>query len=238
MLAAGAAMAVAGIVWLIFVRDRVVPARHASLREVFALGRHRALRLVAVMHFLLFGGYLSLLGLLPRALTEAGIPPGQVGGAVAAWLTVAGVMNLLGPWLSDRAGGLRRPFLLGGAALAGLALGAFALDPSRTWLLAVAALGGGVVAPLLLTLPLELQGIGPTRAGSALGLLMLVGQAGGFLLPVLAGKLQAVAGLQASLGLLAVAHLAIVLPAFALAEPRGRAIAQAPAPVPADDLAA
>ena len=75
--------------------------------------------------------------------------------------------------------------LVAGAAVAGLSLAVLGVAPASATvpLLVVAALGGGCVAPLLFALPAELDGVGPARVGAALGLLVLVGQLGGFLLP-------------------------------------------------------
>src|SRR6185437_9577063 len=144
---------------------------------------------VGAMQFLIFGGYLALLGTLPHALLARGISLKQVGPAIALWLVAAAVANFGGPAISDRLG-RRRPILLVGGLVAGLALLAFAFVPGQggTALLMLAALGGGGVSPLLFQLPLELPGIGPARAGAALGFLMLIGQAGGFLLPTLTGS--------------------------------------------------
>jgi MFS family permease len=173
------------------------------------------------MHFLLFGGYLAMLGLLPRTLVEGGMRPARVGLAIAAWLTAAAVANYAGPWLSDKLG-RRRPILVAGGAVAGLALGAMALAPAALTipLLVVAALGGGCVAPLLFALPAELEGVGPARLGAALGLLTLVGQIGGFLLPTITGSAAGSGGLPAAIGVLAVAHLLLLVPALGLRETR------------------
>src|SRR5207237_2063866 len=102
-------------------------------------------------------------------LTAAGVPPARIGAAIAGWLVAAGIANLAGPWISDRVG-LRRPVIITGAVLSGLALSMLAVMPASAsfGLLAVAALGGGAFAPILLTLPVELRGIGPARAGAAL----------------------------------------------------------------------
>src|SRR6185503_11380060 len=132
MLGAAVAMAAVGVLWLVVVRDRASHARHAGLFEVLRLGRDRQLLRVAAVQFLLFGGYLALLGLLPRALTDAGLPPARVGLAVASWLVAAGLANFAGPWLSDRLG-RRRPLLLGGASVAGVALGALVLLPASAF---------------------------------------------------------------------------------------------------------
>ena len=77
----------------------------------------------------------------------------------------------------------------------------------------IAALGGGCVSPLLFQLPLELPGIGPARAGAAMGFLMLVGQAGGFLLPTLTGAVAQHGGFTAALAPLALLHALVVIPA-------------------------
>lgn len=219
MLAAGAAMAIVAAIWFFLAEDRVVYARHASFRDVLRLGRDRQLLRVGAMQFLIFGGYLALLGTLPHALLSRGATPAQVGPAIALWLAAAALANFAGPALSDRIG-RRKPVLLVGGLVAGAALLGFAFGPASlgTLLLMLAALGGGCVSPLLLALPLELPGIGPARAGAALGLLMLVGQVGGFLLPTIAGAVAQHGGFTASLAVLAVLHLAVVFPALGMRE--------------------
>lgn len=220
MLASGSAMAVCSMLWLALVRDGESVIRHAKVSDSLSLFANGQVRLVAAMHFLVFGGYLALLSLLPRALVESGLPPLKVGAAIATWLAFAGAANFAGPWLSD-ALVRRRPVFIGGAIVAGLALAGVAA--SAAWapakvpvFLAIAAIGGGSFAPLLLTLPLELPGVGPARAGAALGLLMLVGQAGGFLLPTVSGAMAQASGSPAALAVLAVVHFLVVLPALAL----------------------
>jgi len=219
MVVAAVAMLVAAAIWWMFVPEGRVAAGHASFGQILSLARNRSLARVGAMHFLLFGGYLALLGLLPRALVEGGMRPARVGMAVAAWLVAAGIANYAGPWLSDRIG-RRRPVLAVGGAVAGLGLGAMALAPSSfaVPLLVIAALGGGCVAPLLFTLPASIEGVGPARIGAALGLLGLVGQAGGFLLPTITGAAAQSAGLPAAIGFLAAAHLLILVPALGLRE--------------------
>ena len=231
MVAAAVSMALTGLLWLAVVRDRQLTMPHAGLAQVFALAKNTQMLRVAAMHFLLFGGYLALLGLLPRALTDGGLPPAKVGLAVASWLAAAGAANFLGPTLSDRLG-LRRPFFLIGGIVAGSALLALAVLPPSMGLpmLVIAALGGGSIAPLLLSMPLELPSIGPTRAGGALGLLMLIGQVGGFLLPVASGWALQHGGFAAAMGLLGLAHLVIVLPAMGLIDTGRNAVAPATAP--------
>lgn len=211
-------MTIVGGLFAVLVPDRGALAPHASIKSSFALAAEPELRRVAAMHFLLFGGYLALLGLLPHALLAMGLAPHEVGLAVAGWLVCAAVANFAGPVIAARLGA-RRPVLMVGAAVAGLGLGVLALTGAQPMLcLGVAALGGGCLAPLLLTAPLEMPRIGAARAGAAIGLLTLVGQLGGFLLPILSGALVREHDFSLSLGALAIAHLAIVIPAWGLVE--------------------
>lgn len=229
MLLAAAAMVVVSIAWLSLARDRSAALRHATLRDVLALARSVSMRRIATMHFLLFGGYLALLGVLPRALIEAGVTPDRVATAIATWLGVAALANAIGPSISDRLG-RRKPLLVGGAIVAGSALFALSIAPHGAVvpLLSIAAVGGGAFAPLLLTMPAELEEVGPARSGAALGLLMLVGQIGGFLLPSLAGAALQQRGFGVAVAVLAAAHVAIVVPAMRIVETgraRGRRVA-------------
>lgn len=220
MLFAAAMMAAAGALWLLVVRDGTAVIRHAKVTDALALIGDANVRRVAAMHFFVFGGYLAMLSLLPRALSETGMKPAVVGTTILAWLVAAGVANFAGPWLSDVIG-KRRPLFIGGAILAASSLAAVAASakfaPSILPIfLVIAAIGGGSFAPLLLTLPLELPGVGPAKAGAALGLLMLVGQVGGFLLPIVSGAMAQASGPSAALAGLAVAHLLVVVPALRL----------------------
>lgn len=224
MVFAAVAMAVVGSLWLLLVRDRTAAMPHAGLRDVLRLAKFADLRRVGMIQFLVFGGYLALLGLLPRTLAETGMPVAKVGLAIAAWLVVAAFANFVGPTLSDRMG-RRKPFIVVGSIVAGTALLTLAVAPSSPIvLLSIAALGGGCFAPLLLAMPAEIEGIGPARAGAALGFLMLIGQAGGFILPAIAGAALQARGFSAAIGVLALAHLGILIPALGL---RDRTAAEA-----------
>jgi nitrate/nitrite transporter NarK len=65
-------------------------------------------------------------------------------------------------------------------------------------------------------MPAEIEGVGPARIGAALGLLTLVGQMGGFLLPALTGSAAQAGGLSSAIGVLAVGHLLLLVPALGL----------------------
>jgi predicted MFS family arabinose efflux permease len=229
MIVSAALMTAAAGAFAACVRDRQGLAAHAPLADSLAMLKEAPMRRVAAMHFFLFGGYLALLALLPQLLASAGLSKAKVGVCICVWLASAGLANYFGPFISDHVRS-RRAVILAGAVTAGAALLAFAVAPKAYgWpLLAVAALGGGSFAPLLLTAPLEMPRVGPARAGAALGLLMLVGQVGGFLVPVLSGVFSQVMGFSAALAFLAFIHLAIVLPALAYG-----VVKAAPEPAPA-----
>src|SRR4029079_4748493 len=85
--------------------------------------------------------------------------------------------------------------------------------------LALAAPRGGSLAPLLLTMPLEIRAVGPMRAGAALGLLMLVGQLGGFVLPIAIGFVKdGPLGFSGAMILLAIVHASVLVPLARLPE--------------------
>ena len=213
MLVIAAGMVALALVWFVVIEDvqerRLVPA----LAEVKVLLANLGVRRVATMQFLLFGSYLAV---LPQLTSVLGA------GAVPTWLTAAVVGNLLADRGSERVG-LRRPFVLAGAALAGVAGFALALG-AGWWALIAFGFGGGLVAPLLLALPLELPYLGSPRLGMALGVVLLGGQLGGVLLPLLGAVALQQAGAPAFFGALAVAHFLVLFPALRLAEtgPRAR----------------
>jgi len=92
----------------------------------------------------------------------------------------------------------------GGIALTGRPLVAAAL-------VAGVGLGLGVVSPLLRALPVELEGVGAERTGTAVGLVFAVGELGGFAGPALVGALRDATGsFVPGLGVLAAAGLLAV----------------------------
>jgi MFS family permease len=144
------------------------------------------------------------------------------GAAVDRWgaRRVAGLALVAGAIVcAARAlGGWREVMLASGAVIASVALAGVAAYAAVNALMfiAIAGIAGGSFTPLLQTLPLELSGIGSARAGATLGFLVLVGQIGGFLLPVGSGAMAQAAGSPAALVALAVAHLLVIVPAVGL----------------------
>jgi nitrate/nitrite transporter NarK len=213
MVAIGVAMAVAAGAWFLTVRDdRTLAPPAATWDDLRSVARNRGVRRVASVQFLLFGSYLAMLVVLPPLLSGRGASPTLP----ALWLAVAVVANVVGSRWSDRLG-LRRPFIVGGAALAAGSLIGLALG-GPVELILLTAVGGGLVAPIVATLPLELPYAGAPALGAALGVVLVVGQLGGVLLPLVTAAALQHAGAEAALTMLAAAHLLILIPAGRLAE--------------------
>ncbi len=213
MLVIAGAMLVLAALWFAVIEDGHEPGRSSSSAEAQSLLANPGVRRVAAMQFLLFGSYLSMLPVLTGVLGP---------GAVPAWLAAAIVGNRIADGWSERVG-LRRPFVLAGAALSGLA--ALALTVGAGWWALIAfGFGGGLVAPLLIALPFELPYLGAPRLTAALGVVLMFGQLGGVLLPLIGAVALHHGGATAFFGLFAIAHLSILFPALRLAEtgPRAR----------------
>jgi MFS family permease len=107
--------------------------------------------------------------------------------AVVMWAAVVGTFLL--PTLSDRVG-LRKVFYFPGILATGLLifLAAYALGPSL-WI--VALLWGFLsgAAALAFVVPLEMDGVGPLLAGSAIGVAASAGYLGGFTSPLIGMQL-------------------------------------------------
>ena len=52
----------------------------------------------------------------------------------------------------------------------------------------------GTIAPVLMSVPVEMKQIGTALAGTAVGFIFMLGNTGGFVGPVVAGKLMDAAG--------------------------------------------
>jgi MFS family permease len=100
------------------------------------------------------------------------------------------VFTVLAPTVSDRIG-LRKPLLFA-ACVAGAILtpmqGVF-LGLPLIIILVLISFSTSTTLPLLLVIPFELEGLPEAAAGAALGIIFTVGSLGGFLLPILGGKL-------------------------------------------------
>ncbi|HKA55303.1 MAG TPA: MFS transporter [Candidatus Binatia bacterium] len=181
--------------WLLTVRDRALGGSSTAGRgRVWeAMGQVLAvkeLRVVALCSFLFFGGNLGTLGYFPTYLvTVQGMSAQAAGGiaTLAPWAFILGAILL--PLLSDRLG-RRKVVYIAGIFASGLIVFAYTYLLGRPLVLAAITLGlvaGAVV--LLFVVPIEMEGVGPRLAGSAIGVVNAAGFAGGVLMPLLGMKL-------------------------------------------------
>lgn len=149
--------------------------------------RVKGLWLALSMYFCSVGGFLGLTGFLPHMLVSEGMSHGVAALSVSAVAGSRVIGNIVIPSLSDRLG-RRKPFIISFASLAmfltyilGISKGV-ALWPSLILLGFI--LGGASLIPVL---PLEMKGIGTKLAGTASGMIFSSSNAGGFIIPVIAG---------------------------------------------------
>jgi len=192
----GAIAVVLLIMWIAGARERPVeeiaaegagrqPGTWEGLKRVV---RVKDLWLICLMEFCLVGGFLAFQGFLPTMLVEKGMTAARAGLLLGLTLMSSGVFNVVGPSLSDRFG-VRKPFVWPFLLLssAGMSLVAFFMGVPLIAVLILIAVGVGVAIPLLRTIVLEMEGIGPLHTGSAMGLIFTLNRVGAFILPVVMG---------------------------------------------------
>jgi len=192
----GAIAAVLFIVWIAGARERPVEeiagegaARQPGIWEgLKKVVRVRDLWFVCLIEFCLVGGFLAFQGFLPTMLVEKGMTAARAGLLLGLTLMSSGVFNVVGPSLSDRLG-VRKPFVWPFLLLSsvGVSLVTFFMGGPLIAVLILIAVGVGVAIPLLRTIVLEMEGIGPLHTGSAIGLIFVLNRLGAFILPVVMG---------------------------------------------------
>jgi cyanate permease len=226
--AAGAAVLTFAAVWWVALvlaeRLAPAPARESdgagSLGALRAVARTPAVALLVVVGFVYLFVVHGLQGWLTTVLEARGTAPATAA-RVTTLLVVAQLAGTvaLAP-LAERLGRRRAAVPAAGLALtlgtAGLALASG--TAAAAVLVAVVGLGLGTVSPLLRALPVEIDGVGAERTGTAVGLVFAVGQVGGFAGPALVGALRDATGSYVpGLGVLAAAGLLAVAAGAALA---------------------
>lgn len=149
--------------------------------------RSKNIWLLAIAEFLFLGGFFSFSGNLPKALEHAHHISPQIAGRIASFLTWgAPAGHVVFPALSDRVG-LRKPSVYVFAVSCATCLFfAWRLAPSAATSVLI-FLGGfamGGIMPILLAFPVELPEIGSEYVGGASGLVVSLGNMGGFLVPL------------------------------------------------------
>jgi NNP family nitrate/nitrite transporter-like MFS transporter len=193
MLVIGGVVFTMGILWILIYRDRKVAEAPEKKKQNMVENFKKVLKVKDLWSILLYrgfimAGFMPVTTFLPIVLHEKGVA--RAGEHVSIMMGISVVFNILGGIVSDRIG-KRKPFLLIGAVIQGIAVFFFASLTGVPLIMAlvVAGIAMGTLAPVLFTVPVELKEIGPGLAASAIGLLLMVGNACGFLGPIISGKL-------------------------------------------------
>ncbi len=198
MVVIGGFVLVMGILWMFLYRDRKIEGTSEkkkqniieNFKKVFKI---KDLWFLSIFYGLNMVGLMAIITFLPISLEERGVE--KAGELVSIMMGTSVVFNILGGMLSDKLG-KRKPFLVISAVIFGLCILSFATLTGTPLIIALMIAGAamGTIAPILMTIPVELEEIGPGLAATAMGLIFMVGNTGGFFGPVLSGKLMDVTG--------------------------------------------
>jgi len=196
MVALGGFTLVIGILWISLYKDVDINTNEEkekqnireNFKQVFAV---KDIWWAAVFYGLNMVGMMSVITLLPTTLIEQGITESRAGALVGIMLGVATAFKIVGGILSDRVG-RRKPFLIISAIVQGIC---FIVLPFISGIplitaLIIAGAAIGTIVPVFLVLPVEIAGIGTALAATAGGLIFMIGNLGGFLGPIVAGKVM------------------------------------------------
>ncbi len=188
-----------------------------SLREsLLRVARLRNVWLLAVAMFGIGGAIQGSLGYLPLYLRNEGWEPGAADSALASFHFASLLFTIPFALLSDRLG-VRRPLLLASALMLIVGFGLLSFVQGIIVWLAVVFAGitrDGYMATMM-TLIIELRGIGPAFAGTATGFIMAFSRIGSVVAPPIGNRLEAMgAGVPflfwAALALVGFAALTVV----------------------------
>jgi cyanate permease len=215
--------AIAGLLWAMFYRDRVVEGGPVEPQENMSANFKRVMKvkevwLLAIVYGIFMIDLMAIVAHLPHTLQDKGVA--NAGGYVGLWLMVAVVFNVLGGVLSDMFG-KRKPFIIFTAIIFGLCIPTFVLVTGPTLVATIIISGAvaGAAVPIIMTIPAEMKQVGPALAGTAMGLIFMLGNAGGFVGPVVAGIIMDVTKTpMAAFGFMAAAIIIAGLLAIPLPE--------------------
>lgn len=198
MMVIGGMVLAMGILWMLLYRDRKIERtsekKQQNMLENFKkVFRVKDLWLIAGFYGFNMIGLMAAITFLPISLEERGME--RAGELVAIMMGTTVVFNIMGGILSDRVG-KRKPFLLISTIIMGLSFLGFAAFTGVPLIIALVIAGAamGTIAPVLMTIPVEHEEIGTGLAATAVGLIFMIGNTGGFLGPIVSGKLMDLTG--------------------------------------------
>ena len=197
MVAVAVASLAAGMIWVLFYRDKEA-AGGAPQEEDMGANFKKVMKvkevwIIAIVYGIFMIDLMAIVAHLPHTLEEKGVS--NAGGYVGLWLIVAVVFNVVGGILSDIFG-KRKPFLVATALIFGLCIPTFIMVTGPALVISIIISGAvaGMAVPIIMTIPAEMKQVGPALAGTSMGLIFMLGNAGGFVGPVVAGILMDATG--------------------------------------------
>jgi len=194
----GVFMLGAGVLWVLIFRDKTAdtgPSKTGNMAANFkTVLKIKDVWLLAVYYGLNMAGIMTVVTLLPVSLAERGVEKG--GELVAIMMATAVVFNIVGGILSDKTG-KRKPFLILSVVILAVSIVCFATTTGIALIIALACAGAamGTIGPVIMVVPVEMEKVGPALTATAVGLIFMVGNTGGFVGPVAGGKLMDAYGL-------------------------------------------
>jgi predicted MFS family arabinose efflux permease len=181
-----------GMLWVATMRDREgsIGGGGNALASLRAVMNIPSVWILSAAYMLFLGGYIGVVQYLPTYYEKVqGMPKATAGGMMSLVLLTYIGGSLVLPTVSDRIGLRKRVYVPGMLLTACMVFAAAVVTGVPLVAVMVAwGLAAGVVA-ILFVVPLELAGVGPAYAGSALGLALTAGFGGGFVSPVVGSTL-------------------------------------------------
>jgi cyanate permease len=187
-----------GILWVLFYRDRQTVADDQSKKGNILANFKTVLRIKDIWLLALYYGFMmtalmAIIALLPITLEEKGVA--RSGQLVSILMGTSVIFNIVGGAVSDKVG-KRKPFLIVCAIVFGICIPAYLVFTGVPLVLILIFAGAalGPTAPIVMTIPVEIEQIGSSLAGTALGFILMIGNTGSFFGPIIAGTLMDVSG--------------------------------------------
>ncbi len=189
----GVVSIIIGVLWIMTVKGKpVAVAAPAGGPPVSVVGillgllKNPMILMLCVIYFLFLGGWVGGSGAYPALAQQArGLSPQAANNvvAVALWLYVVGAFTI--PGISDRLG-LRRPVYSLGLLIGGTGFFlTFLFGAPQVWIWAsLWGLFAGSI-PIIFAMPFEMKEVGVALGGTAMALIFVVGNLGGFVFPAL-----------------------------------------------------
>lgn len=198
MLVAGGCNLIIGIIWVLcykdpFVEENVEEKAQSPLAILKSVSKVKGIWLLALYIGVGSLGSMAMMTFLPISFQERGFE--RAGELASIGLAAAFFFTILGGIISDKLG-IRKPLLIWGTIISGLLV--FPIPfLSGIPLIVILLIGGavaGFVGPILFVMPLEMENIGPELAGTATGFIFMLQSVGGFIGPLVCGKLVDISG--------------------------------------------